>query len=172
MARSNSWKTIFLSTSMCASWCGNCWPFCHPYPHSPYDGYNPSQFAALWLFLCHYRNYLTLGHRKYVSTCTYLSCTAIKSSLVLMQMSPLFSFVDFGASSCGMLSCLAWQCHNSKSVSSRSLQIIREENKLSMYNLWLCPIFLISFVTVTWVAVTCCTVRCVSFPRNIFTSYM
>jgi len=58
-------RTIFLSTPMCAGWQSNCWPFCHPYPHSPYDGYNPSLFAALWLFFRHYRKYLPLGHCKY-----------------------------------------------------------------------------------------------------------
>ena len=51
-------RTVFSSTSVCDSWWSNCWPFCHPYPHSPCDSYNPSQFAALWLFLPHYRNYL------------------------------------------------------------------------------------------------------------------
>ena len=42
-------KTIFSSTIMFDVWWSNCWPFCHPYPHGPYDSYNPSQFAALWL---------------------------------------------------------------------------------------------------------------------------
>jgi hypothetical protein len=53
--------------------------------------------------------------------------TAVKSALVLTQMSPLFSFNDFVARSCGMLSCLAWQVHNRKSVSLPSWQIIQEK---------------------------------------------
>ena len=69
-------RTIFSSTWMCASWWSNCWPFCHHYPHSPYDGYKPSQFASLWLFLPHCRNYLPLAHREYSSTCICLSCPA------------------------------------------------------------------------------------------------
>ena len=78
-------KTIFSSTWMCGGWWSNCWPFCHPYPHS-----------------------------------------------------------------------------NSG-----------EEKKLSMYNLWPCPsIFLVSSVTVAWVAVTCCAVRCLSFPKYTFMSYV
>ena len=32
-------RTFFLSTWICAGWWSNCWPFCHPYPHSPCDGY-------------------------------------------------------------------------------------------------------------------------------------
>jgi hypothetical protein len=69
-------RTVFSSTCMCAGWRSNCWPFCHPYPQSPYDDYNPSQFAALWLFLPHYRNYLPLGHSEYSSTCLCLTCPA------------------------------------------------------------------------------------------------
>ena len=42
-----------------------------------------------------------------------------------------------------------------------------------MYNLWPCPsIFLVSSVTVAWVAVTCCAVCCLSFPRYTFMSYV
>ena len=41
-----------------------------------------------------------------------------------------------------------------------------EEKKLSMYHLLACPsTSLVSFVTVAWVAVKCCAVRCLSFPR-------
>ena len=58
-------RTIFSSTWMCDGWWLNCWPFCHPYPHNRCDGYNPSQFSALWLFLLHYRNYLPLRHCQY-----------------------------------------------------------------------------------------------------------
>ena len=54
-------RTNFSSTWMCDGWWLKCWPFCHPYPHSRCEGYNPSQFAALWLYLLHYRNYLPLG---------------------------------------------------------------------------------------------------------------
>jgi len=99
-------RTVFSSTWMCAGWWSNCWPFCHPYPHTPYDGYNPSQFAALWLFLPHCRNYLPLGALWIFVNMqmTLLSChnIAVKSALVLAQMSPLFSFVVFGARFCGM----------------------------------------------------------------------
>ena len=48
---------------------------------------------------------------------------AVKPALVLMRMSILFSFVVFSATSYGILSCSAWECHNSKSVSSPSHQI-------------------------------------------------
>ena len=58
-----------------------------------------------------------------------LSChsTAVKSALVLTQMSPLFSFVVFGLVE--RLSCSAWQCHNSKSVSSPSHQVIQGKKR-------------------------------------------
>ena len=85
-------RTVFSSTWMCDGWWSNCWPFCHPYPHSLYDGYIPSQFAALWLFLPHCRNYLPLGHCEYLSTCICLSYPATISPLVLKWMSPPFQF--------------------------------------------------------------------------------
>jgi len=41
-----------------------------------------------------------------------------------------------------------------------------------MYNLWPRPsVFPVSYVTVAWVAVTCCAVRCLSFPRYTFMSH-
>jgi len=60
-----------------------------------------------------------------------LSCnsTAVKSALVLTQMSPLFSFDVFSASIVAHLSCSAWQCYNSKTVSWSSHQIIQGKKR-------------------------------------------
>ena len=52
---------------------------------------------------------------------------AFKSALVLTWMFPLFSFVVLGLVAC--LSCSAWQCHNSKSVSSPSHRIIQRKKR-------------------------------------------
>jgi len=54
---------------------------------------------------------------------------AVKSALVLTRMSPLFSFDVFGASIVACLSCSAWQCYNSKSVSWSSHQIIQGKKR-------------------------------------------
>jgi len=54
---------------------------------------------------------------------------AVKSALVLTRISPLFIFVVFGLRSCGMPFCLVWRCHNSKSVSSPSHQIIQGKKR-------------------------------------------
>ena len=98
-------RTVFSSTWMCDSWWSNCWPFCHPCPHSPYVGYNvtvcgfiafppplqklPSA-GELWIFVNMQMS--LLSHHS----------IAVKSALVLTRMSPVFSFVVFGARSCGM----------------------------------------------------------------------
>ena len=126
-------RTIFLSTWMCDSWWSNYWPFHHHYPHSPYDGYNPSQIVALWLFLPHCRNYLPLRHCEYSSTCKCLSCSAT----VLLSNQPWFlrkclPFSVLVSSVLGLVACLscsAWECHNSKSVSRTSHQIIQGKKR-------------------------------------------
>jgi len=164
---------------MCASWWSNCWPFCHPYPHSPYDGYNSSQFAALWLFLAHCRNYLPLGHCEYLSAPKCLSCpTSVLPSSQLwsfhecLPLSVLLSLV-LGLVSC--LSCSAWQCHSTKSVSLSSHQVIQWKERN-----WPCVIcghILLSSLSVPSLlrgllscAVLCCAVRCLS-SRYTFMSY-
>jgi hypothetical protein len=44
---------------------------------------------------------------------------------------------------------------------------------ITTYNLYPSPsIFLVSSVIVTWVAVTYCVMRCLSFPKYTFVSYM
>ena len=129
MARSNRWKNNFFVQLMCTGWWSNCWPFCHPYPHSPYDGYNPSQFAALWLFLRHCSNYLLLGHCEYLSTCVCFSCpaTVLLSSQpwFLCECLPFSLLLSSVLGLVGCLACSAWHCHNSKSVFSPSHQIIQ-----------------------------------------------
>jgi len=98
-------------------------------------------------------------------------CMAVKSALVLTRMSALLSFYVFGARSCGMPLLFGLQCHNSKSFLAKSSNNSGEQ-KLSMYNLWPRPIFLVSSVSVAWVAVTCCAVRCLSFPKYTFMKYV
>ena len=107
-------KTLFTSTCMCNGWWSNCWPFCHSCPHNPYDGYNPPQFAVLWLFLPHCRKHLLLGHCEYSSTCKCLHFSVLLSSVL-------------GLVAC--LSCSAWQCHKSKSVSLPNQQIIQGKKR-------------------------------------------
>ena len=133
MARSNRWKNNFFVHWMCTGWWSNCWPFCHPYPHSPYDGYNPSQFVALWLFLPHSRNYLPLGHCEYSSICKCLSCpTTVLLSSQLWFLHTCLPFSVWLSSMLGLMACLscsAWQCHSSQSVSLPSHQIIQGKER-------------------------------------------
>ena len=88
---------------------------------------------ALWLFFPHCRNNLLLGHCEYSSTCKCLSCpaTVLPSSQPwslreCLPFSVLLSLV-LGLVAC--LSCLTWQCHNSKSVSSPSHQTIQAKKR-------------------------------------------
>ena len=69
--------------------------------------------GALWIFNMHMA---LLFHHS----------IAVKSALVFMRISPLFSFV-FGLVSC--LACSGWQCHNNKSVYSPSHQIIQGKKR-------------------------------------------
>ena len=71
--------------------------------------------GALWIFVNMHMSLLS-GHS-----------IAVKSALVLMWMSPLFSFVVFDIVAC--LACWAWQCHNSKSVYSPSHQIMQGKKR-------------------------------------------
>jgi hypothetical protein len=38
-------ETVFSYTWFYAGWQSSCQSFGHTYPHIPYDGYNPPQFA-------------------------------------------------------------------------------------------------------------------------------
>ena len=114
---------------------------------------------------------------EYSSKCKRLSCPATilsSSQPWFLRKCLLFSVLlcsVLGVVAC--LSCLAWHCHNSKSVSWLSHQITMEKKKLSIYNLW--PrsfIYLVSSVTVAWVAVKCCAMCCLSFPKYTFMSYV
>ena len=171
-------RTIFSSTWMCADWWSNCWPFCHPYPQSPYDGYNPSQFAALLLFLPHCRNYLLLRHCEYLSTCICLSCPAIvlpsSQSWFLHECLPftVLLFSVLGLVAC--LSCSAWQCHNSKSVYSPSHQIIKGKKRN-------CPCIICGHVLLSFLLVLSLSHGllphvvprgCLSFPKYTLMSYV
>ena len=98
----------------------------------------------------------------------------VKSALVLMRMSPLFSFVVFGFRSSEMPFLFGLTVPQQQiGFFAKSSNNSGEEKKLSMYNLWSRPsIFLVSSVTVAWVAVTCYAVHCLSFPRYTFMSYV
>ena len=88
---------------------------------------------ALWLFLLHCRNYLPLGHCEYQSTCIRLSCPAtVLSSSQPWSLHECLPFSVLLSSALGLvvwLSCLAWQCHNSKSVSSPNHQTIQGKKR-------------------------------------------
>ena len=144
-----------------------------------------------WLSLPHCRNYLLLGHYEYSSThrCLYMciyyiyitrwymdprmsSQTSmfilyrqsidIKSALVLMWMSPSFSFTVLGAKSCGMALLFGL------TVPQQYIYFTAKSSKTerSMYNLWPHPfMFLVNSVTVAWVAVKYCAMCHLSFHK-------
>ena len=95
-------------------------------------------------------------------------CTDVKSNLGLTPMSPpnpVSLSCILGPLACP--ACLVWQFHNSY-FSVQSLKSSGEEKKLSTYNLWAHPSnFLVSSVTVAWVAVTCYVMHFLSFPNEM-----
>ena len=101
----------------------------------------------------------------------YRNRIAVKSAPVLTRMSHIFSSVVFGLSSCGMP-----RPDFTTTVNlffTKSSNNSGEENKLSTYNLWPRPsIFLVSSLTVAWVAVMCFAMRCLSFLNYTFMSYV
>ena len=152
---------------MWAGWWSNCLPFCLPYPYSPCDSYNQSQFVALITFPPSLQKLLSTG-RSWIFVNVQMSLlshhnSAVKSALVLKRKSPRFSFTVLGARPSGitLLFCLT--------VPQQHVCFFA----IAMYNLYpSSSVFLISSVNVTWVAVMCCAVHCLSFPKYIFTSYI
>jgi hypothetical protein len=136
----------------------------------------PSHFMEFWLLLPHCRNYLSLGHSECLSTCMSLlfcHCIAVKSALVLTRMSPfsLLLFLVLGLVEC--LSYSAWNCHNSKYISSPSHQISQGKKEivcLQFVNTSFCLSW--QFCHCSFVAVTCCAMCCLSYPRYTFMLYV
>ena len=144
-------KQLFLSIWMWEGWWSNCLPFCLPYPYSPCDSHNQSQFTALMTFPPSLLQLPSTGNswifvNMQMSLLSHHS-TAVKSALVLMQKSPHFNFTVLGARPSGipLLFCLTVpQQHVCFFV-------------IAMYNLYSSPsLFLVISITVTWVAVTYC----------------
>jgi len=103
-------KQFFSSTSMGNSWWTRSWPSCLPYSHNPCDGYNLPQWVVLQHSALHLKNYLLLAHCEHSSIRECLSCPFIvlpskyPDTLVIIWMSPCFSFSFLSLRSCGMLS--------------------------------------------------------------------
>jgi hypothetical protein len=91
------------------SWWTTSWPSYFPYSHNPCDGYNLPQWVILYHSVFHLKNYLLLVHCEHSSTHECLSCpfTVLPSkhpvTLVIIWMSPCFSFSFLSPRSCGML---------------------------------------------------------------------
>src|SRR5215469_17967947 len=93
--------------------------------------------------------------------------TAVKSPLVLTQISPRFSLSVLGLRSLGMpFLCSLTVPQQEIFFLAKSSNRSGEEKKLSMYSLWPTPsTHLVRLVTVAWVAVRCCAALCLSLPR-------
>ena len=128
-------KKMFICLNMQWLW-SNCLPFCHRYPRTPRDGYNLSQFMALWLFLHHCRYYLLLEQHEYSSAWKCLSCpdTVVPSSQPWF-LSECLPF-SVGARSCGMPLLFSLTVPQQEiCFFATSSNNSGEENKLSIYNL-------------------------------------
>lgn len=116
-----------------------------------------TETASLWL-------YIVACRRPSVHP---LCCSQVAPDPRLNVPSSVSMWLSWILGSMACPSCLAWQLQTFNFFFVMSWKCAEKEKKLCVYNVWPHPsIFLFSSVTVTRIAVKCCVMCCLSFPKH------